>query len=450
MEQEYQKKESECEQEWISKYDIFSGKIKESLSVQCGNWVMQNKERTDKIIKEQIRLKLAECYDKIIELAKEYIDMDDKYYHLLATWIIGTYYHDEFEAYPILFLNAIRGGAKTRTEKFISSLSKNGDGSVLNNLTEAVLFRIPKGTTTCIDEVEQISSKEKATLKELLNSCYKKGMKVKRMKKIKLQGGSEQQVVESFEPYFPLVLANINGLDEVLSDRSITLVLEKSNNPLMTKKIEDFDKDEFLHIKRTLEQVSVVSEVKCSQKTIKKAWNNYINMKYTNYTNYTTTYNTLTTPITLEDINLDEMFNKIDELGITGRNFELLLPLLLVNKMISNEYFERFLVIGKEIMVKKKEEEYSDSKDVQLYDFVGTWLQQGSQFLPIKQLVSEFRMFVGEGEQEDRWLNERWLGKALKRLNLIIDRRRLSTGMEVTLNHIKAKDKLKIFREEKK
>src|SRR3990172_3746139 len=84
----------------------------------------------------------------------------------------------------------------------------------------------------------------------------------------------EQQVTDTFQPYFPLVLANIWGMDEVLGDRAITLVLEKSNNPSITKLIEDFDTNtEILEIKRTLTQFSDVSDVTLPKKTYIQHWN---------------------------------------------------------------------------------------------------------------------------------------------------------------------------------
>lgn len=248
---------------------------------------VQNMDNTN------FRMKIAECYDKIIELEKTYMDMPEEHYHVIATWIIGTYFHESFPAYPYLFFNAMRGSGKTRTLKFISSLGSKGDGSVQNNLTEAVIFRIPRGTTTCIDEVEQIGSKEKQTLRELLNSAYKKGMKVKRMKKVKTQKG-EQQVVESFEPYYPISMANIWGMDEVLGDRSITLILEKSDNDIITSMYEDFDSDEFKQIKRTLEIFSVVSDVDVAKKTYRE-WNNWLRSIYTTTLTTLPTLTTLTT-----------------------------------------------------------------------------------------------------------------------------------------------------------
>jgi len=145
----------------------------------------------------EYKAQLGDSYKEIQDIIKQYVDLPEDYIKFLSTWVLGTYFHSCFSTYPYLFLWAMRGSGKTRTLKLISALSAGGDGSVQNNLTEAVLFRIPQGTTTCIDEMEQVGSKEKQTLREILNSAYKKGMKVKRMKKVKKASG-EDYVVETY------------------------------------------------------------------------------------------------------------------------------------------------------------------------------------------------------------------------------------------------------------
>ena len=117
----------------------------------------------------------------------------------------------------------MRGSGKTRILKLIASMSKNGE--VLGSLSEAVLFRTAKGRTICIDEFEKVGSHENQALRELLNAAYKKGQKIKRMKK-----AGDEYVVEEFDIYTPICMANIWGMDEVLGDRCITIVLEKSND----------------------------------------------------------------------------------------------------------------------------------------------------------------------------------------------------------------------------
>jgi len=80
---------------------------------------------------------------------------------------------------------------KTRLLKIIASLTK---GDILSSLTEAILFRT-KGTL-CIDEFEGIIRKGNENLRELLNTAYKKGTKVKRM--IKKKSGRSKFYRSSF------------------------------------------------------------------------------------------------------------------------------------------------------------------------------------------------------------------------------------------------------------
>jgi hypothetical protein len=403
---------------------------------------------------------LRVMFYEIVKVLKDYLVLQEEYYSIVALWIMGTYAHEYFDTFPFLFLNAMRGSGKTRTLKLISALGSGGDGSVQNNLTEAVLFRNPRGVTTCIDEVEQIGSKEKQTLRELFNAAYKKGMKVKRIKKVKTKEG-EKQIAEEFEPYFPIAMANINGLDEVLGDRAITLVLEKSDNPLVTKKCEDFDKNPKIRwIKITLSQFSDVVTL-LSQKKHTQKWNFWLDFHYnvTNVTNITNTTNTTNvtnlalkryienskdTPFELSKEEI-EFFDKIDRAGITGRNLELFLPLLILSKLIGDEVFDRVFEIISSMVNQKREQEFTDSIDVALYQFVLD-REEDTGFLPIKELTREFRIYTGEEGSEDRWMNERWMGRALRRLNLVVDKRKLGGGAQVRLDYSKARNKLLIFK----
>jgi hypothetical protein len=394
-----------------------------------------------------------DAYKDIINLQKQYIDLPEDYTKLISIWIIGTYMHKNFNTYPFLFFNAMRGSGKTRTLKFISALGANGDGSVQNNISDAALFRIPQGTTTCLDEIEQIGSKEKSTLRELLNSAYKRGIKVKRMKKVK-RGGEETYVVEEYEPFIPLAMANIWGIEEVLGDRSITLILEKSNNPAVVKKVEDFDTNPiFTNIKRTLALKSDVMTLRYGEKQYIKEWNQYISNKYI-VTSSHISYTYITSPnitntediIKTEDFELLDLFNKIDDAGIDGRNFELSFPLLITAKLINDDVFNDIIEVLKRIMSGKKKDEYTESKDVSVYDFVCTMDTYWNEYVPIKELTARFRQFLGEDDDQDRWLNEKWFGRALKRLRLTTASKKTNKGRLVILDIAKSKDKAKIFK----
>ena len=368
------------------------------------------------------------------------MDMPEEHMKIIATWIIGTYYHSTFSTFPFLFINAMRGSGKTRLLKILANLCKGSRGEVQTGVSEAVLFRSTPGDTMIMDECESIGSKDKSALREYLNACYKKGGTVKRTKKAKIQG-VEEWVIERFQPYKPIALANIWGIEEVLGDRCISFVLEKSNNPAKTKLIEDFeDNVNFKRIRQVISSVSVVSVVYSGTGNYIKSWNNYILSKY-NYTNYIPTETTLTT-LTTQNTLEEEMFNKIDNLNIDGRNFELLFPLLMIAKHISDEVFEIMLRIGGDIIKQKRENEFAESRDVMVYEFVSKQDRQ-LELVPIKELTRRFKTFIGGDED---WINERWVGKALKRLNLVLNKTRQASGVYIMLNIAKASEKTKMFK----
>jgi hypothetical protein len=384
-----------------------------------------------------IKIVLGKTYEEIIKVIKRYCDLREEYYPIVACWIIGTYLHKSFNTFPYLFINAMRGSGKTRLLKLIASLSANGQ--IIGSPTEAVLFRIPQEHTLCIDEFEGILRKGNEGVRELLNASYKRGMKVYRMKKKQTPEGSEQ-VVEEFEPYRPICLANIWGMEEVLGDRCITMILEKSSRKDIMRIIEDFDTNpEILAIKASISSILVYM---CSYFSVQgyiKEWNNYINSKYCTLNTLTTQTTQIYTNYTTEKL---EMFNKIDETGINGRDLELFFPLLLIGEFIGEEVFDKIISHSTNLTKEKKEEEMVESKDIALMEWVSK--QEGlDTFKTIKTLTNNFRLFLGDVEdKEDMWINPRWVGRALKRLNLVKEKRRLAGGNQVILNTQKAKEKI--------
>lgn len=403
--------------------------------------------KIDKI--QEARIKLNDSYKEITDFLSDWIDISDDNKKILAIWLIGTYFHKKFSTYPYLFLNAMRGSGKTRLLSIISHLQYNGKGEVLNNPSDAVIFRTAKERGLVFDEFESEKSKEKQTMREYLNACYKKGGIVYRMEKQKNKEGKEEQVAVGHPLYTPVAMANINGIDDVLADRSITLILEKSMNDYLVRKIEDFDENQVLKsIKANLSRFSVEL---CSVEYEKNDWNEYLKRRYSTplYTIHTIHNSTLT----IHDIELiekEEMYNQIIDTGILGRNLELFFPLMIVAKTLHKEVFTDILRIAKDLNNTKRDDEFAESKDVSLIEFVSLADRYRFEYKYTTELFAEFKNFIGNQgtDDESKWLNITWFGLALKRLKLISDRKRVAKGQMVLLNVDKAKDKLKIFKSE--
>lgn len=169
-----------------------------------------------------------EVYGDIISLMKNYFDFpDERYFHVITCWIIGTYYFQIFNTYPILYLNAVKRAGKSKLLTFISLLAFNAvDGQ---DFTSSTIFRLAhlNKCSILIDELENIRSKEKVGLRLLLNNRYKKGKQVPRAEQ---EGKNKSFNVNLYSLYGPTAIANISGLDNVLEDRAITLILQRSTN----------------------------------------------------------------------------------------------------------------------------------------------------------------------------------------------------------------------------
>jgi hypothetical protein len=404
-------------------------------------------EESDKQLIESTQKKVLfkTLYYKIIDVLKKYCDLREDYYKLVALWIIGTYFHDSFPTYPYLYFNAMRGSGKSRIMQLISKISKNG--KVLINMSEAVLFRTAQGRTLLIDEFEGVGSKDKAALRELLNAAYKKGNCVERAKKVK-KNDKEEWDIESYNVYCPIAMANIWGMDNVLADRCITLILEKSARKNITRMIEDFDSDpDIIELCELFKEFSVGSVVYDAKNNVYLQWNIHIFNQH---------HHTLPTLLTLPpqhtlptlklclekvDTRYSGMFKKISDTTLDGRYLELFFPLFL----LANEcnILDEIIVISENIVREKKEEDITENRDVALIVMLSQ-MDEHENFVSLRSISEKFN--EEEDTDKEHRISPEWIGRAFKRLNLILEKRRLGKGIEVKINFKKVKEKVIMFK----
>lgn len=399
---------------------------------------------------------LTRYYTKINKILKEYMDMDEEYYSLISLWIIGTYFHKQFSSYPYLFFNAMKGSGKTRILKIISSLSKNG--KVVGSMTEAVLFRTASSRTLCIDEIESINAKGQENLRLLLNSAYKKGLDVERMRKNK-EGGQE---VETFPVYCPIAMANIWGMENVLADRCISVIIEKSSKKEITKLIENFEQDHnFLTARGGLMRLTekLQNGYKKLQEDIYggqpatfglfdnliQEWNVYQKdvVSIVNKVSNVSIVNKVSKIDNIYDIdNYGVLFSKIDKTDLSGRDLELFFPLFILADMISPEVLEQLIITAKELVKLRKESDREENKDVRLIEFVAQSNYQG--YVDVESVSKDFSEFYGE---DPKFNTSRSISRALNRLKLILDKRSTGKNRQIKVDVLKAQEKLKLFKE---
>jgi hypothetical protein len=257
-------------------------------------------------------------------------------------------------------------------------------------------------------------------------------MNVIRMRKVSTKEG-DKFVEEELPVYRPICLANIEGLDSVLADRCITLLLEKSSKREIIKKIEDFSVLEPI-------QCSLCSVVSLETIAIDtKLWNLYLTLNSTNYihnTNYTNNTNNIIPKKSLE------IFKKLDESEIDGRNLELFFPLLSIAYSISEELFDDALKIFKEITTERKADDREQNTDVMVYDFFSQE-PESDNFMFISEAFEKFISFSGLSKD---YYSVKWFGRRLVTLGLIIEKKRAGSGMTIRINFTKAKQKMEMFR----
>ena len=68
---------------------------------------MVDEKKTPTIKEQELMIEgLGRYHKKIILVLKKWVDMPNEYLNIVSLWIIGTYFHKQFSAYPYLFFNA--------------------------------------------------------------------------------------------------------------------------------------------------------------------------------------------------------------------------------------------------------------------------------------------------------------------------------------------------------
>lgn len=376
--------------ECLSCGSIFSRKIEKC---SCGSEKIKTLKRGK--LNKEIFLEVKQTLSKYIDTSQENIE-------ILSLWLIGTYFHNQFETYPILQLNAQKRSGKTRTLKLLSSLCNGSDGSVSTSATETHLFR-HEGGALFFDEMESISSKERSAFRETLNAVYKRGNKIIRYKESKADG-EKKYVQEAFYPYYPLGLANISGIGDVLADRSVQIILRRSSKQL-TKLVENFSTNkDIIALKNKLETIN--AEI---PKNFFDNWNDFIEKK-------------------LKEGELKDFFEKIDKTKIYGRALEIFFPLFFISYLC--EDIDNFLITAKDYVEHKEEEEAIDDYDERLKNFIIERFSEIKDFIPVSPMCKNFRESL---ENPEEWINVKWFGRALKRLDLVKNKRVVNGKAQVLL-----------------
>jgi hypothetical protein len=383
---------------------------------------------------DKIAKRLPSVYEGLIEVIDSYLDLDDANKRMLALWIMAAPYKEAFRTFPILYINASKGSGKTRAAGLINALIP--EAICTPNISEAAFFRIcAKKRCIIIDEAERLNSKEKATLKDLLNVCYKRSGKVLRTEKDKLGGF---QIAE-YEVYNPVVLANISGLDAVLEDRCITMIMQKTLKKDITRMLELFDLDPRITALRAFfENADIGVGLAIEEGLLNPYYEQMLNHRSinSNQPSNIKLHTTLTTPNYTND-EINSFINLVYMCYLNGRDFELWLPLFAIAFTISiqgqtySDLFQDTLALAS-IQARLKEEEALEG-DADTALAVSRYNLTINTDFPVTTTSDIIKAHQDTNGQQD-WLNSKWVGRCLKRIGVIKKKCRLKQGYEYTIN----------------
>jgi len=352
----------------------------------------------------------AYVYEMVRDSWKTYIEFEDEtVYDFLTLWTIGTYFFHLFNAYPYVYIGGLKRSGKTKVLTVASLMCFNAIFS--NNLSTSSIFRLIQSgrCTLLMDETEKLANRERASeLRNLLLSGYKKGAKVYRTEKTT----KDRLIPEAFEVYSPKMIANIKGIEDVLEDRCITIIMRRGKNKQILN-----------------------SEPKVNM----PIWQEIKNSLFLLYLNYFSELSELSEVVNLVESNISEREAELWKPILTlAKFFDSHPPTMFTNSLrspSSPSLYTRILEFAKSKIREKQIENVTETAE---YILVRALLKVVTkrQYYKVKEIKDVMSSYYDE---EQRWLNTRWVGSALRRLGFT-EKRRVGRGYEYLLSREEIED----------
>ncbi|MGB9756400.1 MAG: hypothetical protein ACPLVJ_01270, partial [Candidatus Bathyarchaeales archaeon] len=381
-----------CHKEELAKHKI---QLKHSVVKLPNRWSLESVKAW---LDGEAKVEPDEIYIAVKSAFESYIEFEDsKNYDFLTLWSIGTYFYHLFNSYPYLNIHGMKQTGKTKLDTLLSLICFNAIFS--NNLSTPSAYRlIQSGRCTLIlDETEKLRNPEREIdFRNLLYAGYKKGALVYRTHKDTLKP-------EPFEVYSPKVVTNIRGIEDVLEDRCITLIMKRGKNLEIVNK-----------------EIPIESSV----------WQQIRDMLYIFYLSYFHEVSEL-----YEQVNLlrESVSEKLKE-----RELEIWKPILTLAQFF-DKYFNGLYQRMLEFAVSKSEEKFienmTETLDFILVQTISSIVNEDG-FYKVKVIKEAM---ASKFDEQQKWLTTRWIGNSLRRLGFT-QKRRFGTGYEYFLSKDKVKD----------
>jgi len=224
-----------------------------------------------------------------------------------------------------------------------------------------------------MDETEKLRSAEREEeFRACLLNGYVKGLTATRTHKDTL-------IPEEFEVYSPKAIANIQGLENVLEDRCITFIMKRALNKEISNREVDIQAEEWQRLRDQLYP-----------------------LLFTYWREVKETYDNLE-----------------NEDGIGGREWQLWRPILALAKFFGEETYKQMKDLASEKIKEKASEDVAEIGEVILAETLLELVVSDDFYAvdTVRQKMAE------KYEQEQKWLSNDWVGRALVRLGFSEKRR---------------------------
>lgn len=326
---------------------------------------------------------LADCYTTIYRELRHCLDFGDPdIASMLTLWMMGTYCYCLFPSFPYIHLNGSAGCGKTKALQFVASVAFNGL-SLSANTSPAAILRIvdANSPTCCIDEVESLSGAkddDSRAVLAILNTGYKQGggdLKCEQDSKTK------QWVPTFYHGYCPKVLAGIRTLEATLASRCIPiLMLRTSKKDLLNRELPKAEDFEYI---RSMLYSAMLPRFK----------------------------------------EIEERFNSVLSLELTGREWELWHPIVTLASFVDDATVTRMRTMAKRTQQARRE---SDSTTpLFLASLQALMKDDGKEegFYTTEELYE----FLSKHDETFEWLGDinrkssrgKWLGNELRRCGVV-------------------------------
>jgi hypothetical protein len=376
-----------CHKEELSKLKL---QLKHSVVKLPNRWSLESVKAW---LNREASVNPDELYIGIKTAFETYIEFENStVYDFLTLWTIGTYFYHCFNAYPYLYIGGMKQVGKTKLLTLLSLLCHNAIFS--NNISTASAFRLIQSgrCTLLMDETEKLQNPEREIdFRNMLFAGYKRGALVYRTHKDTLKP-------EPFEVYSPKALANIRGIEDVLEDRCISVILKRGKNLDIVNR-----------------EIPLESEV----------WQKIRDMLYVFYLSYFHEFTEHT-----------ELSHLVDRHGLKQRELELWKPILTLAQFFDKYFKGLFQKILEFAQNKAKEKEVENRTETLDFLLVQTLLSIVKEDAYYK--VKEIKEAMAENfDEPQKWLTSKWIGNALRRLGFTEKRRMKSYEYFLSLEKVK-------------